>query len=239
MKVNLTLILFIIIAILLTIGFIGYNNMQNKIEEAQQEYRQSIIRNDSLRLENGRYKKLVGDTATVRQLRERIAELELEVKDPVIIEQIVMRPSDTIKIVDSIYVNEGEVYITDYYPNKSDYFVRYSNNFNLETLQGQGKWQWRDIEINLAISENEDGTFETTMQGPEFITVGRLDVTSLPLSPQKPDNFGILLGGGIGQDFRDDSNYIKLGAGVRFKKTYLMLEANSNKQADVGIKYEF
>lgn len=239
MKLNTTSILIIIIIALLGIGFFTYNRMQNKIDESREEVRKSIIKQDSLRYVNGEYRRLVGDTATVKELRDRIRELQLQVEDPIIIEKIVFKPVDTVKLIDSIYINEGIAYIDDYYPNKENYYVRYSNHFSLDNLTGNSEWRWQNIDIDLAISQNEDGTFETTLRAPEFIRINQLEVTALPLTPYKPDNFGILLGAGYGSDFVNGQNYVKVSAGIRYKKTYLEVQGNSNKQADLGVKFEF
>ena len=213
----------------------------NRIDNIEIELRKERIKNDSLViLATGQARRLVADTLTQRELRSKINELGLEIRGlERSITQIGLRPKDTVKEVDTVLINEGEILITDYYPSMEDFFIKYNNTIDIETQKGNSTWTFSDLEIDLAISQNDDGTFEANMRAPDFITINSLDVQATPMTPIKRDNFGILLGGGIGQDFRDDSNYIKLGAGVRFKKTYLMLEANSNKQADVGIKYEF
>jgi hypothetical protein len=96
-----------------------------------------------------------------------------------------------------------------------------------------------DVKIDLAISQNKDGTYEANMKAPNFIQINSLDVQSTPIEPIKVDNFGILIGGGYGKDFGTGINYLEVGGGIRLKKFYIELEGNTNKQADIGIKFEF
>ena len=239
MKFNVTTILVILILLLIGAGFIGYNIMDNKVEDANDKIRNTTIAADSLRLENGIYKKLVADTLEIKELKELVKELQIKVENPIIVERIVVKPADTVKDIDSIYINEGKAIITDFYPNKDNYFVRYQNEFTLENPKGKSEWKFNELPIDIVIGEKEDGTFEANLKAPDFIKVGKLDVSGIRIKPDKVDNFGVLLGAGYGKDFGTGTDYLEVGGGMRFKKTYLILEGNTNKQADIGLKFEF
>lgn len=239
MKINTTLILVIIILLLIGAGFVGYNYMQDKVEDAQTELRVAKIKADSLRKENGIYKKLVGDTSSMRELKRLVKDLQIKVENPIIVERIVMQPADTVKEIDSIFINEGKAIITDFYPNKDNYFVRYQNEFTLENPKGTSTWKFSELPIDIVIGEKDDGTFEANLKAPDFIKVGKLDISGLALKPEKKDNFGILLGAGVGKDFGTQENYLEVGGGVRLNKFYIDIEGNTNKQADIGLRFEF
>ena len=241
MKINLTAILVIIILLLIGAGFIGQNYYKGKLEKTTIELRKERIKNDTLQiLADGQGRKLVADTLTIKQLKHKIDSLEIELDGrPVSVTEIEIKPKDAVKVTDSIYINEGIAYIEDYYPTKSDFFLKYTNNFTLENPLGNSKFQWVIIKVDLAISQNKDGTYEANMKAPDFVQINSLEVQATPIEPVKVDNFGILLGAGYGKDFGTGTNYLKVGGGVRFKKFYIDLEGNTNKQADIGIKFEF
>jgi hypothetical protein len=241
MKINLTLILTVIILLLIGVGFFGYNYYEDKLENKSIELRKEKIKNDTLKiLTNGQARKLVADTLTIKQLRSKIDSLGIELDGrPELVTDTEIKPKDTIKVTDTLYVNEGVAYIEDYYPTKNNFFLKYTNEFKLDNPVGNSKFEWNSIKIDLAISQNKDGTYEANMKAPDFIQINSLDVEATPIDRVETDDFGILLGAGYGKDFGTGTNYLEVGGGVRFKKFYIDLEGNTNKQADIGIKFEF
>lgn len=241
MKFNSTLILVILILLLLGGGFIGYNYMNNKVEDARIDLRKERIKNDTLQiLADGQARKLVADTLTKKQLRKKVDSLQIAYDGkPVTITQIVVTPKDSKKEIDSIIIGNEEIKVVDFYPQKDNYFVKYSNTINTLTKEGNSNWKFGKINLDLLITQKKDGTYEANMKAPAFIAINSLDVQSQPIDPIVSDNFGVLLGAGYGRDFGLGTDYLRVDGGIRFKKTYLMIGGNTNKQADIGLKYEF
>lgn len=241
MKVNVTTVLVVIILLLIGVGFIGDNYYKGKVERANIELRKEKIKNDTLTiLANGQARKLVADTLTIRQFKHKLDSLQIAFDGkPISITGIRIKPKASAKPIDTIYIGEEEVKVVDYYPKKENFFVEYRNTINTLTGKGNSDWKFTELGLDLLITQNDDGTYEANMVAPDFVTITSLEVQSLPITPLAQDNFGILLGAGYGKDFGTGMNYAEIGGGIRFKKIYIDLEVNTNKQADIGLKFEF
>lgn len=224
------------------VGFVGHNYYENRIDKVQVDLRKERIKNDTLQiLADGQARKLIADTLTIKQLESKVDSLKIELKGrPILVGEVEIQPRDTVKIIDTVYIKDDTLSVVDYYPNSEEYFVEYKNTINLLTGKGNSTWTFKEIKLDLVVSENKDGTYETNMKAPDFVKINSLDVQSLPLDPSNQrDDFGILLGGGYGKDFGTGTNYLEVGGGIRYKKFYIDIEGNTNKQADIGVKFEF
>ena len=237
---NITIIVLIII-IFLTGFFISKHFSQKKIDKAQRELKIEKIRNDTLvQLDSVTYKKLLADTLTKRQLRKKVKELEIELKDPKIVEVIKFVPKEIIKKeVNTVIVKDSIVNIVDYYPQKENYFIKYSSTINTLKQKALSDWEFSPQEISLGIGVNDKGMYEVITKVPEFIKITSIDVQSLPQPTDKKDNFGFLVGGGYGKELNTDKEFFNLNSGIRYKKTYLILNIATNETINIGLTFEF
>lgn len=235
-------ILMVLGAVLLILAtfFITDHIKEKKLEKQRLELRKQILKNDSLvQINEGLYTKRIADTLKISQLRKLNNILQLELEDPKVIVVTKVQPKDQEKEVDSIIVKDNLVSIKDYYPDKENPFITYSADVNFETQKGEGKFSFKELNLNFGVTQNKDGTYSLNSSVPDFINVTDITVQSLPLTPKKVDNFGWLAGAGIGQDFRDQSQYLTLNAGIRFRKLYLEVQGSTNNTLSTNIKFEF
>lgn len=239
---NLKKPIILVILVLLLIGFAAFihHKYTSEIDNLKVSLKKELIKNDSLKkVADGFYTKLVADTLTKRELRRLNDSLKLELKTPKIITQIVFVPKEQETEIVEIEKDSTTLKLTDYYPDKDNPFIIYKSLIDLENKTGIGNFTFNSVKIDLGIGENPDGTFTINTKLPEFLEIASLDVSSQPITPTKVKNFGFLLGTGIGNNFRDDSPYMKLSTGVRYKKLYLDIQTGTNETAEVIIKYEF
>jgi len=232
----------LIIVILLIIGGIklGTTFYNKGKEEANIILRKERLKNDTLvKLNEGLYTKLVADSLTKKELNHLNDSLKLKLKNPKTITKIVFVPKEIEKDIDNVVQTDSTITINDYYPHKENKFVEYSANIDKVTGKGKGKFSWTPIEFSLGVTENEDGTYSLNTKVPEFMTVTGVHVYSRPIEPTKIDNFGWLIGGGIGTSFKDGNSYYKLSGGVRIKKFYVDIDLGTNGTSELGIKIEF
>jgi len=240
-KVNTTLVLGVIILLLLITGFIGFNIYEGKLNKSDMAYRKLVIANDTLvKINETQYRKLVADTLTQRELNKIVKELgiALEAKPKIVYKtKIVIKEIE--KPTDSVSIKGDSISIVDYYPQKTDYFVKYENVITVKDTTGISKFSFNPVDISIVISQREDGVFESDIKVPEFMTVGNVDIQSVPMSIPKVKNFGMLFGVGLGKSFKDQETYLKLSGGVRYKKFYIDVGGGTNGTLDGLIKFEF
>jgi len=242
MKINKTTLILIGIILLLIAGWwIHTNLLENKLEEERTALRTEKIRNDSLvQVTETQWRKLVADTLTQRELQREVAKLKMDIAaKPKIVYRIVFVPKEVEKPVDSVIVEGDSIHIIDHYPQKENYFVRYSNKLSLSEQSGIGKFEFSPFNVNIVISQRADGVFQSDIQVPPWLTVGEVDIQATPMTQPKPNNFGLILGAGAGTEFLTGDGYGRLVGGLRFRKVYLDLGVNTNLSGDAVIKFEF
>lgn len=143
------------------------------------------------------------------------------------------------KITEKIYINKDSIFIKDYYPNKSNYFLEYSNKLSLKDTIGKSYFKFKPLNLDIVITQKEDGLFEADIKTPEYIKLEKIDIQAVPLKFKKKDNFGVLIGTGLGKNFENNKNYINGNIYLRYKKVYIGIEGNTINQSLIGIKKEF
>ncbi|MCB1712425.1 MAG: hypothetical protein KDH96_08095, partial [Candidatus Riesia sp.] len=175
-----------------------------------------------------------------RELNKIVDSLEIELEaKPKVVYKIKYVPKEVEKPVDSIKIDKDSVQVEDYYPQKDNYFVKYKNKISLADSTGIGEWTFQPISLSGVISQREDGIFQADFKTPEWLKIEDVDIQAIPLEPPKIDNFGWILGGGLGKDFKADETFVRLSAGLRYKKFFLDVGATTNQTLDAGIKVEF
>ena len=229
----------IILAIVAAYLLIANKIQKRKTEKAQIELRTYKIRGDSLqKLSDGFYRKLLADTLTQKQLNKLAQEVtDLKNRKPIIVEKTIIRPEYIEKEIDGIYVDNDSISIVDYYPQKENPFLEYTNKFSITTQKGNSQFKFNPIELNKVVTE-KDGLYTVDFKGPEWLQVESLDIQARPLAPEKKDRFGILFGVDYGKNLNTNQNIIGIDSYIRFNKFYLGGGINSQGDLKGGIKIE-
>ena len=241
MKNRTTLILVIIIALLIAVGFIGKGYYEGKIGREQQAYKSLVLKNDTLQKVNDtQYRRLVADTLTKGEMSRLIDSLgiALDAKPKVVIQtEIIIK--EVIKYVDSIEIEGDSIHVVDHYPSKEDYFVRYQNDISISTQTGVSKFTFIPVDISIVLSQREDGIFTSDIKVPEYMEVSSVDIRALPFTPTVKNNFGWLIGAGAGKDLNKKGTSLRISGGLRYKKFYILVGGSSNGTVDGAINLEF
>lgn len=242
-KLKLKDIIYIVIIILLSIGAykLAEHIKSKELEEKEAQIKKYKIKNDSLvQVSPGVYKKLVADTLTKSQLEKKVDSLKLELKNPKIVEVIKFEPEPIEgKEIDKVKVKDTTITIEDTYPDKEEPFITYTANVNIKTGLGKSDWNFEEQELRLGIGENKDGTYQVKTKVPEWLKITAIDIESQPMKEQEIDNFGFLFGAGYGQNLTTSEEYLNLQGGVRYKRTYLFLNAGTNNTINGTLTFEF
>lgn len=191
-------------------------------------------------LSNGLYRKLVADTLNTNELRKLAKEVtDLKNRKPIIIEKTVIRPEYIEKEIDGVYVEKDSVFIEDFYPQKDNPFLEYTNKFSITTQKGASKFKFNPIELTKVVSEGDNGIFRVDFKGPEWLKVESIDIQATPLVQEKKDKFGILLGIDYGKNINTNEKFLGLNSYIRYNKVYIGGGATSNGDIRGGIKIEF
>lgn len=238
--ININLYLVLIIIGLIIFGWIAKQGYDKKLEKAYTDNRTLKINKDELvKVNNEQYRKLVGDTLTQKQLNKIVdsLKLKLDAKPTTIIETVFVPVNDSGEI-DDVIVSNDSIIIEDYYPKKENYFVKYFAKIIISKENGIGEFSFNPVELNLVISQREDGIYQLDTKTPNWLLINNINIQSIPLTLNKIDTFGWIVGGGYGKDYNTSENYLKLSAGFRWKKFYLLGNVLTNKNIDVGINLE-
>lgn len=235
----------ILVILLLLFGINKYFN--NRDEKLLNEYKKTLIQNDSLRkISDGHYQKLVNDLYTQKQLLDKIKLDNIEMykylktndKKPISYTNIIFKPEDKEgKVPLNIREKDGLVYFNDYYPNKEDYFINYNGIVGKDSIQST--WNFQDINIGIVVSEKTKGLFEADLTAPKWIKVSKVEVNSLPLENIKQDNFDWLLGFNGGMNYISKVPNFGLEAGFRYKRNIFSVQSSTNNDLQIGYKKLF
>ena len=209
--------------------------------QAQQELRKKKIAQDSLvKLSNGYYVRLVADSLTEKQLKRQAEKIiELEGRKPIIVEKIVVVPEYIEKPVDNITVKEDSIYIEDYYPNKQNPFLIYTNTFSYINQEGISKFNFLPITLGKVITEKDNGLYQIDFKGPKWLIVESIDIQAEPLAEETKDNWGTLIGFEYGKTLDIEEDIFEINVYQRYKKFYVGGAISSDKNLKVGLKFEW
>jgi hypothetical protein len=215
----------------------------SKIDASAEILRREKIKSSELtQINEGLYTKLAADTLSIKELEKLNDSLKLELKNPEVVTVVKWKIKWLEKPVDSLTIKDSIVTLVDTYPDINNPFVTYRLKLNLSTAEGVGSWDFTPQEIILGIGQNEDGTYSVNTKVPDFLEITGLDVSSLPMQRQKPDDFGWLLGVTGGKRFLDETNLYGVSGGIRYKKLYLdtnLVFGNDEAFGLLGVKLEF
>lgn len=241
MKTKLLTALIIILSIVAIVFWLQKRSAQKEVFQAKQETRKIIISQDSLvKVSDGYYQKLVADTLTRQQLKQLAEEIvELKNRKPISITNTIIKPVEVLKETDYISVENDSVFIEDYYPEKNNPFLKYTNRFSLKTQRGVSNFKFDSIKLTQVVTRKEDGLYQIDFKGPDFLEVQSIDVQTEPIIKSIKDNWGTIIGIEYGKNLENKQNIFELNAYQRYKKFYVGASVSSNKDIKGGIKVEF
>ena len=216
------------------------NQAEKREFEANQEIRKQIIAADSLvKLSDGYYQKLVADTLTKKELK-KLAEkiVDLENRDPVSITKTIIQPVEIRKETDSILVEKDSVFISDFYPNKENPFLKYTNRFSLKTQKGESAFTFDTINLTQVVTKKKDGLYQVDFKGPDFLQLKSIDIQAEPMAPKEIDRVGFLFGVNYGKEMNTNMEFIEIDSYLRINKFYIGAGLNSKWDFKAGIKIE-
>lgn len=235
-----------IILLVLSIAYYGYNVYTNLIKEKEKvklENRVLKLKNDSIRkIETGYYRRLVADTATKKELKDKIKDLDfqLENREPITLTEYIFIPIS--KEGDAeVAIKDSIVDIKDFYPEKENPFIEYTNRLNINSKSSESNFKLNPIEIRILLTQKEDGMFEQDIQLPDFLEISKLDIESVPLYNKISNDKGrLFIGVNAGYDFNNNSPY---GRGSLMYKIndalYLETGLMTTEMMDIGFKINF
>ena len=240
LRKNWVTIFFFILALL--IGWYLANKFSdNQIKSLQKEVKSMVLKNDSLVLiEKGLYSKLVADTAKAKQLRIKVEELQLELKNPNLVIEKEVSFDTIITTVEVVEESEGSFEFNDYYPTKENYYIKYSAKVDTKNKTGEGEFVLKPLSFSLGIEEQPKGMYRINAKVPDFAKVSKLDAISIPYKEKyKKDTFGFIFGAGYGKSFETNSEFLQMNTGIRINKTYLFINAGTNQTVGASLMVEF
>lgn len=220
--------------------WIQNTRMKNKLQAAKSEARTYQIEKDALvYLQDGLYKKLVADTLTRKELEKLAKEVvDLKNRKPISITRTIIQPEKIIKETDSIIRKGDSIFIEDYYPQKEDYFLKYTNRLSIENKKGQSNFDWGDIELKQVVSKKPNGLYRVDFKGPDFLKLKSLDIQTEPEKIIEKDRLGILVGAEYGKNLTTDQQFFEANLYQRINKFYIGGSVNTNLDFSAGIKVE-
>ena len=241
MKLGVKEIVFIVVLLLFFIsGFFVSKHFSDKAKEKiKRELRVERIKNDSIRkISEGHYSKLVADTLTKRQLRDKVKELEFKIENP-IEAGIIVLDFNTLSTRVEAEKKDSLIKIKDYYPNKENPFITYSADISTFDYSVRGIFEIKNLELLTAKGSNKDGTTSFEIKVPEFVNISSLDIYRKEAYQPRRGNFGYLLGGQAVMDYSTNEIHAGVNFGVRYKKTYLTVGTATNNTIQTGLTFEF
>lgn len=220
---------FITILLLIIGGVVMYSTLTKKIKDLERD--KKIINDTLIVIDSTQYSKMVADTLTIKELRDRIKYLEIEnIKKPQSITEIKWKIRDGEKTVDTVFLpTEGKpLYVSDYYPNKENPFVNYTLN---DTI---GKFKFYPTKLSLVVSENRDGTWKVDTKAPEYFEI--TDIRAVALDrPITKKTTPFYVGGGVQK--QNDKYPISVLGGFRIKRTIIFGGVNTDGNVEVKTLY--
>ncbi|AGO47592.1 structural protein [Cellulophaga phage phi4:1] len=232
----------LLVLAILALIFFGYSWYYSNLhrQEAERMEQIRLVRNDKLReINKGYYEKLVADTLTKSEMREKIKELGIDLKNAQLAQKIVFVPVDKKTVITEVVKTDTTLTFEDYYPQKDNFFVKHTTGYNTKTNVALGEFNFNPITLALGIAQQSDGTYKVATKLPEFFKINSIDVQSLPLTPVKKDVFGVLVGVDYVQPLHREGFDIDINSYIRINKVYIGGGYRTDNTLKGGFKIEF
>ena len=239
----------IVVLILLLIGFhLKNQHDRSKLFDQIEEANKHVLKLDKVKKEaDGQYAKLVNNYKTERdlkiELKKRNCGLYRRIKDQN--EDILMLNRTVISLkserstgdvsIDPVDSNSLDLNLR--YPESDTAFIKWTGSISLVDNKYKGDWTFNKLPIEIVLTETQRGIWNSRLIGPDWLNVDSMTVNSLPKDKISDDkNFGFMLGGGISNSLNvNEPNAIRIGGGIYFKNSTLLINASTRNI--VGLEY--
>lgn len=160
-------------------------------------------------------------------------------RKPVSVTRTIIQPVRIEKETDTIEREGDSIRIVDFYPDKLNPFLKYTNNFSLITNTGNSSFNFNPITLTQVVTEKDGGLYQIDFKTPDFLQVNSIDIQTTPMAPPPVDNWGTLIGIEYGKNLESQQNIFEINAYQRYKKFYFGGAVSTNKDVKGGIKFEF
>lgn len=182
-----------------------------------------LARDSMIRISDSLVTCLVHDVETYKTIAARVPK-RIKVDRPVMvtkIEYVYVTERDTImQTVDGM--------IDDYYPDANDWVIRH---WVYPYTDGTffSEWEFRPVELDLVVNEKQKGLYEAQLAGPSFLQVRDLKVNSLPIDPIVTKTSGVVIGVGVGYDWKQSIAVPTLHAGYQWNHSAVIGSVQPNQ----------
>lgn len=253
-KFYISMVLCMILLILFLAWRIG--GLKNNNSEDIEALRKSIIESDSLKKErDGQYAKLVDYYNSEKDLKEQLKNSNKELYKTIKKqdERILSLTSAVISLEGAVNSGFGSFNPTDsnlidlklkYPVDDENPFIKWNGSINKNTAFYDGKWDFGRLPIQIILTEEKRGLWNTRMVGPTWLKVDSLLVNSLPAesyTEKKERNIQFLVGGLYNSSIVPMTpRAIGIGGGISFKgKHNFILNVNTNQTFNIQYYYKF
>jgi len=241
---SITIPIVLTLALLAYIGFreVKYAQNLDRLSSLVSNMTVTISEKDSTMLV---YSSIIDNiTTTKRSLEKQLEDMDTQYKgiikgkDARILQlsEYTLSLKDQLATVDVDVITEGEVvnlFIEDFYPDPDDWFVQYNGQIMLDPSNLEQnpviarEFSFTPMKVNIAVTENTDGSWEQYVEGPDWININPIVVNSLPppqLQPERP-RITWSVGAGVSTIYNDRS-YLHVGVGANYKDWSLVGQAS-------------
>jgi len=118
------------------------------------------------------------------------------------------------------------------YHGKTYIFIGADKNIKIDSVIG--KWVFNKFNLDIVLTEQDDGIWKYYLKGPEYLKVDDIKINSIPkkrFSQEDNKKFSILLGVGYKKVLNlDKSNIISIAGGLWFnQKNIILIEGSTNQ----------
>lgn len=231
LKYIVIIVLLILITSVLTVVTIKNLGVINNYKESIETYKKGLIEKDeTIKLDSVNYLKVVNDLHTEKSLNDLLKSDNKELYKKANKYKLLYYGSittDTTKSSGTPEVKyiQGNIELTDYFPNKANPFIKYRYNGNGEV--GESDFTLNPIKLSYIVRENTLGIKEVIFETPEFLSVSNIQLNTVNNNTNNTNRnrFSLSIGAGYVRAF--NANYIVGRVGVQNGR--MLYDAHVNK----------
>lgn len=244
----------LIMVIILGISCISiffYADIKLKSRDKENEIlKKEILAKDTLiNHGNGDYSKLVNNFETQKSLNDSLKKNNKELYDIIKKngEKTISNTSIVFVPIDKDTESKGTIDKKDstfsynaFYPDEKKPFISYKSKINLNTQEVKSSWKFNPIDVNIVVTEKENGMWNSHIDAPDYFKVNKLTVNALPkeeianVKTKKIDFYG-----GVGVIKINENIKPTINLGIGNKKWLLTGGYGGKETYNVGLMRKF
>ena len=198
---------------------------------------------------NGDYSKLVNNFETQKSLNDSLKKNNKELYDIIKKngEKTISNTSIVFVPIDKDTESKGTIDKKDstfsynaFYPDEKKPFISYKSKINLNTQEVKSSWKFNPIDVNIVVTEKENGMWNSHIDAPDYFKVNKLTVNALPkeeianVKTKKIDFYG-----GVGVIKINENIKPTINLGIGNKKWLLTGGYGGKETYNVGLMRKF